>query len=345
MQSQQLPPKKAVLHSLSLLMLFVAVVTTIAIPPASADEGRFRCQESEDAIQIFCDDALVLQYNITPPKSPDPKLAIYERSGYIHPIYTPGGKLVTGDLAPDHAHQHGLFVAWTKTTFRGQLVDFWNQKKGLGIVLHDRVIKTESASDHATFQVATKHLQIDSDGNQTPILDDVWTVRLSMADRERPEEGFEIQFSIAQRNITSDPLVIEDYHYGGIGFRGNNDWFSDEMAKALTAYKNKRDEQERLPLSLTRHRFLTSDGLDRIAGNHTRPDWTCLYGIVDDSPVSVTMSGDPDNFRHPHPVRLHPTKPYFSISPCVLGKFQIGPDETYRATYRFVVADQHPLEK
>ena len=48
------------------------------------------------------------------------------RSGYIYPLYTPGGLNVADDYASDHPHMHGLWSAWTSTTFRNHKVDFWN---------------------------------------------------------------------------------------------------------------------------------------------------------------------------------------------------------------------------
>lgn len=43
----------------------------------------------------------------------------YRRSGYVHLIHTPTGQDLTGDLPADHAHQHTLFFAWTKSGCRG----------------------------------------------------------------------------------------------------------------------------------------------------------------------------------------------------------------------------------
>ena len=139
------------------------------------------------------------------------------------------------------------------------------------------------------------------------------------------------------------PLVLNEYRYGGIGFRGNNEWYSDESAKALQAFVS-GEADERPSLETTRHRFLTSEGNHRGNGNHTRPDWTMLYGRLDGDIIGVKLTGIEGNFRHPHPARLHPTKPYFSISPCVIGEFKIEPGETYRAAYRMEVFDGEPEE-
>lgn len=315
-----------------------------AVATENATDG-FRCVGSEQSLAIYRGDAEVLRYNITAPKAPEGIKKEFERSGYIHPIFSPRGRLVTGDFAADHPHQHGLFVAWTNTSFRGTPVDFWNQLKAIGVVLHDRVISTRASKDAAELVVAVKHYAIANSGERTAILDDVWKINVSLESNQdggADDERYLIDFSTQQTNITEHPLSINEYHYGGIGFRGNNAWYSDESAKALGAFV-KQPDAEPLALQLTRHRFLTSEGNDRRLGNHSRPEWTALYGLVDEESVAgVRVRPSQDNTHYPDPVRLHPTKPYFSITPCYLGGFEIQPGETYTAKYHFEVFDGMP---
>ena len=80
----------------------------------------------------------------------------------------------------------------------------------------------------------------------------------------------------------------------------------------------------------------TSEGSDRVAGNHTRPNWVDMGGTIEDAWIGVTVLGHPDNFRFPQPVRLHPSKPYFCFAPQVLGEFKIAPQTTYASSYRFL---------
>jgi hypothetical protein len=310
---------------------------------ADADPATLQCRQTDTAIQISRGGQLVLQYNLAPRPAPDAARTQYERSGYIHPLYSPDGKLVTGDFAADHPHQHGLFVAWTNTSFQGKPVDFWNQAKKIGVVLHDRVISVDPGQDSAVgFEVGLTHYALDPDGRRTAILDDVWTVRLEEARDETGAPIYRIDFTTEQTNVTEHPLTINQYHYGGVGFRGNNRWYSQASAEALQRAAA-APQWQAPPLPVTRHRFVTSEGSNRREGNHSRPAWTALYGLVGDGNVAgVRVSGDPRNFRHPHPVRLHPNKPYFALSPCVLGAFDVLPGQTYRARYRFEVFDGAP---
>ncbi len=47
------------------------------------------------------------------------------RSSYLHPVYTPGGTLVTDDFPKDHYHHRGIFWTWPEVVIGGQKYDLW----------------------------------------------------------------------------------------------------------------------------------------------------------------------------------------------------------------------------
>ncbi len=47
------------------------------------------------------------------------------RSTYLHPVYTPGGVLITDDFNPDHAHHRGISWMWPVVTVGGRTYDLW----------------------------------------------------------------------------------------------------------------------------------------------------------------------------------------------------------------------------
>jgi len=49
---------------------------------------------------------------------------VYRRGGFIHPIYTPDQTLVSDSFAADHLHHHGIWMAWSHTSFQGRKPDF-----------------------------------------------------------------------------------------------------------------------------------------------------------------------------------------------------------------------------
>jgi len=55
----------------------------------------------------------LLQYNFGITMPPAGINEAYKRSGYIHPLYTPHGQVLTRIQPPDHYHHYGIWNPWT----------------------------------------------------------------------------------------------------------------------------------------------------------------------------------------------------------------------------------------
>jgi hypothetical protein len=299
------------------------------LPRDGARAPAVTCRQDDRGLVVSVQGRPVLQYNtavVEPPEGIDP---VFRRSGHIHPVWTPAGRIVTDEFPLDHPHQHGLFAAWVNTTFEGRNVDFWNQKGRTGNVEHVKVDDVVSGDVFGGFTVTLRHLDLTAPGAPKPVLQERWTVRVyDVSDKVKTPAGqpdgpspdrclFDIES--VQTCIADAPLVLNEYHYGGMAFRGSGQWFRQPE-----------------------HDFLTSEGRTRADGNHTRPNWVSAHGLVDGAPCGVTFFCHPENFRAPHPVRLHPDKPYFVFTPPVLGEFRIEPGAEYVSRYRVLVHDGKP---
>lgn len=244
----------------------------------------------------------------------------YRRSGYIHPVCTPDGRVVTGDFPADHPHQHALFSAWTKTRFKGKSVDFWNLAKDQGRVEHREVLAIERGDNHVSFTVRLTHVA-GNGADREDVLNETWKVTV----HETPEDYFLFDIESVQECAGDEPLILPKYHYGGMALRATSQWFVEDGAPATPE---------------SGLRFLTSEGLGREKGNHTRADWVAMSGPIDGGMASVVVMGHPENFRAPQHVRIHPDKPYFCFAPMVAGEFRIEPGERHVARYRYLTTDR-----
>ncbi len=290
-------------------------------------------RHTESDLEISIDSRPLLNYNLAVKNPPEGSPEYYKRSGFIHPLYSPEGQIVTNDFPKDHMHQHGIFFAWVNTTFRGQKTDFWNQHQKTGTVSHVEVIDTLSGPVFAQF---TCRLQqeafLDSSVNSTPALDEIWQVRVyHILDKTL------VDISSTFTASTEDTLFINEYHYGGMAYRGPEVWFDKDYNSSTDSARNY--------LGIGKGGFMTSEGKTRIDGNHSRPKWVDMHGEIDEKVVGISFLDHPANFRYPQPVRLHPSMPYFSFSPMVLGPFHIGPDDIYRSQYRILVHMGKPVAK
>ncbi|MBN2293982.1 MAG: PmoA family protein, partial [Pirellulales bacterium] len=255
----------------------------------------------------------VLRYNHAVVPSPDPKTPYYARSGYIHPLFSPSGKIVTDDFNPDHAHQHGVMFAWRKSTFEGHGADCWNQMAGEGRVEHVKFEASGGGPVFGFFTARLRHVGLKLPGGPKPMLDETWYVRVF-----NTSDSFLFDLVSTQNTHGSSPLTVEKCHYGGFAIRG---------AAAWSKHRG-RD-----------HDFLTSQGKNKKDGNHTRPRWVDIHGLLDGQTSGVTIMDHPQNFRFPQPVRLHPYMPYFCFAPSVLGSFDIEQGKPFVSRYRLYVHD------
>ena len=222
-----------------------------------------------------------------------------------------------------------MFFAWTKATFDGQSVDFWNQAKQLADIEFREVVDVKREAMQVSFSV--RHAFTVGNGNeQVDALDEIWTVTI----HQTPKDYFMFDIESVQKCATTEPLVLEKYHYGGMAFRGNTQWLRE------------RNDHSIRPGEL---RYLTSEGKGRSDGNHTRPDWVAFTGKLDGQEVSTAIFCSPQNFRAHQHVRIHPSKPYFCFAPMVDGSFQITPGKQYRSNYRYLVmskaADEETIQR
>ncbi len=79
--------------------------------------------------------------------------SFYARSGFIHPLFSPSGKILTDDFPVGHAHQHGIMTAWVNAEFRRKPIDFWNQQLQTGSAKHVSVEAIETGAVTTTIKL------------------------------------------------------------------------------------------------------------------------------------------------------------------------------------------------
>ncbi len=280
----------------------------------SLQQKDLSLEADDKTITVRRGSQLVLTWNAVPlplPSGMDPRL---QRSGFLHPVLTPKGAVVTAAYPEDHPHQNGIFMAWTKTRWNDRELNFWDLAAGTGRVLHQRVISTATTDQGISFEVDLIHR-----AEQEPVVDilrERWRVHVRSAETDCHD--FEIQST--QYNQTALPLQVLQYHYGGFAVRGPVDWLSAAS-----------DTQ-----------IVNSAGADRETANHQHARWVAMTAVQNGQQVTIAMLSHNSNFRAPQAVRVHPSKPYFVYSPAVDGEFHIERGQPYQSRYRFLVCDGPP---
>ncbi|RJP28571.1 MAG: hypothetical protein C4527_11585 [Candidatus Omnitrophota bacterium] len=254
----------------------------------------------------------ILQYNDGIQKyEPDPDSHL-SRSGYVHPLWTPAGRIVTGDRCPDHPHQRGCFFAWTKCTFKGKEVNFWALDTGKSRTVSPP--KFTNGPVMAVLQAENELLARDESALRETL---TYSIYGGIAD------GWIIDVFM-ENQVVNEPLQIEQYSYGGMAYRGPASWLNQELD------------------------IVTSEGIMGRGSDLTRAKWIQMNGPAENDPQSargVVYFDLPSNPRYPTFLRVHPTKPYFAFAYHQREGLFIDQGHPVRLGYRILVHDGLPEKK
>jgi len=85
----------------------------------------------------------------------------FEKSGFIHPITSPSGQVLSRIQPPDHYHHYGIWGPWTRATINGREVGFfgiWEMERGESDF--GEVLSMKEAGGAAELNVRQNHLDL-----------------------------------------------------------------------------------------------------------------------------------------------------------------------------------------
>ncbi len=264
----------------------------------------------------------VLRYNhaiVPAPKDmgkvPEVRRPLYDRSGFIHPLWSPNGLVLTDIHPPDHIHHMGIWMPWTHTQYEGRRIDFWNVGDGTGTVRFTKYLSTTDGPVYGGFAAEQEHVARRTSEGEKVILREVWDVRVYNIGG--PEKGYWlVDFKSTQRCVAEKPLIQEEYRYGGLGYRATRKWKGENTS------------------------YLTSEGKTRENANGSRARWCDTAGAIEGKWTGITHYSHPQNFRHPEPMRVWPEPDnyvFFNFTPSPAGEWEMEPGKDFVFRYRFYV--------
>ena len=129
----------------------------VEVSATKQDDSSISAIKNNGALTLKAGDNNLLRYQyetVYPPAGID---SVFRRSGFIHPLWSPQGQVLTRTQPPDHYHHYGLWNPWTHVLFEGDTVDFWNLNARQGTVRFADFISTASRDVYGEF--AARHEQ------------------------------------------------------------------------------------------------------------------------------------------------------------------------------------------
>lgn len=279
-----------------------------------AEQSSVDVTKNDSSLEIRIGHKGVLRYNHAPVPPPEGASALYTRSGFIHPLWSPGGEVLTWMHPTDHIHHMGLWNPWTKTRFEGRDVDFWNLGKGEGTVRFAGFDYIRPGTVFGEFCALQEHIDLSAPGGEKATLNERLSVRAWNTGTE--SNYWLLDFTTRQRCASSSPVQLVKYRYGGLGFRATQMWDQSNSD------------------------YLTSEGKSRKDGHGTRARWCNVFGSTDKGDSGVLFMSHPENREHPEPMRIWPEgHVFFNFCPVQSKDWIMEPGNEYVLKYRMYVYD------
>jgi len=289
--------------------------------------GILSINRNDSSLVISKEDKALFHYRYSIMPAPSGQSKLFERSGFIHPLYSPSGEVLTWAQPPDHYHHLGLWNPWTRVSWKGKLTDFWNLGSGQGTVRFREFVSGEAGPVYAEFSAMQDHVafipprktdfpEADS-SREIIVMEEKWTVRVWNIN-----DGYLLDFTSLIKNLMDEPISLDAYRYGGgIGYRATPEWNSSNSA------------------------IMTSEGKTRADGDATRARWCWISGDLKGKHTGLLFMSDPGNYDFPEPMRIWPENSngvghqYFEFTPIREKAWILEPGKWYSQKYRIWVRE------
>ncbi len=262
---------------------------------------------------------LKYRYAVTyPPEGINP---IFKRSGFIHPLYSPEGEVLSRIQAPDHYHHYGIWGPWTHTHIGDRQVDFWNLGEGQGTVKFAGFLTEEEGAIYSGFEALQQHIDFGAKGEDQVAMNEILDVRAWNIG----EGVWMVDYTTSINSPLQNGILLDAYRYGGgIGFRATEKWKKDNCT------------------------VLTSDNKTRIDADGSFAKWCIVEGesATKEGRSGILFMSHLSNRMHPEPMRVWPLDAnagrgdmYFEFVPIRHEEWKLEPKQNYTLKYRMIIFD------
>ena len=310
-------------------------IYSIETAPVTAKAPVMKVEKNRFGDLILKDDNLnVFQYNTSVARLPGYVDPAFRRNGYIHPVWSPAGNILTNVNPGDHMHHYGIWNPWTSVEYDGKHYDLWNIGDKTGAVRFDSLYSQASGELFADILVRHRHVIFQQMPEQhintvwadiavTPkvekiIMNELQDLRVWNVS----ENAFLWDFNFTLYPSAELPVILKEYRYAGFGWRATPDWTKDNCE------------------------MMTSEGKSRPEIDGTNARWIYVTGISPKGKSGILFMASPKNHNFPEPLRIWDQTQndgrgdaFINFAPTKNEDWILKPGSEYKFRYRLFVFD------
>lgn len=284
-------------------------------------KSGIRAVQNDGALNLFSGEKPIFSYQIETVNPPIGVSPLFKRSGFLHPVYSPGGEMLTRIQAPDHYHHYGIWNPWTLTFIGKREVDFWNLYKGQGTVRFAGLISQVEGPVYTGFKSLQEHIDFGAVGADAVAMNELFDVRVWNLNNQR----YMFDYVSTLNTPLDSGILLAAYRYGGgIGWRATEKWTKDNSS------------------------VLTSEGKTRKDADGSNARWCIVDGesTTKEGRSGILFLSFPANRMHPEPMRVWPMDAnggrgdmFFEFCPIRHKDWMIEKGNDYTLKYRLIIFD------
>ena len=284
-------------------------------------QSKVTLKKDHKDLSLSVNNKSILNYRFATTFPPDGVDPLFQRSGFIHPLTSPGGGVLSRIQAPDHNHHYGIWGPWTKTHIDDRAVDFWNLLLGEGTVKFAGFLSEAEGAIFSGFQALQQHIDFGAKGKDQIAMNEILDVRAWNVG----EKVWVVDYTTSINSPLEKGIMLDAYRYGGgIGWRATEKWHKDNCT------------------------VLTSDNKTRIDADGSFARWCMVEGEseVEEGRSGILFLSHPSNRMHPEPMRIWPLDAnggrgdmYFEFVPIRHEDWKLEPKQNYTLKYRMIIFD------
>ena len=294
----------------------------LRLQDADSNPVKVELLKRQGQLRLSKSDHPILDYQFKTVYPPEGINNLFRRSGFIHPLWSPDGQVLSRIQPPDHYHHYGIWGPWTKTHIRGREVDFWNLAKGQGTVQFSGFLSEVEGPVFSGFKALQEHIDFGSRGADKVAMNEVLDVRTWNIGNG---DVWLIDYTTTLNTPLDSGIMLDAYRYGGgIGYRATELWHKDNST------------------------VLTSGNKDRLSADGTKAKWCLVEGesASEEGRSGILFMGHTSNRDFPEPMRVWPVDAnggrgdvYFEFCPIRHNDWMLEKGEVYSLKYRLLIFD------
>jgi hypothetical protein len=289
-----------------------------AASAAAPGKGGALAVQGPDGVKLTIDGKPVLTYRTGRQPANKDIAPEYWRNGYLHPLYSPAGVVVTDDYPKDEPYQHGIWSGWQQVESEGSHPDFWDAGLKKGRAAMESIVPLWGGPLRGGFGSHQFFTDLDGRPGNTVLREGWWVT----AFRDPSRAPYFVVDLESTEEILSGQATLGQNPFGGITMRGNRDWQGADKST-----------------------FLTSEGQVRAKAQGAAAHWCYLGGKSGGKLAGVAILAHPQNLAQPEAVFIDPEDPVMGFAPTKNGPIKVRYGSPLKLKYRFVVLDGKPDRK